>query len=1161
MNRRRNIRDHIWLALAVLSLVLMVFAVATPRAVGDTDSAARKVERRLSRRMARLDWYVQHPQQKLPEDMVIYVYEGDSLLSWRNKFPLYNDDISSRVVVQRIANPKVNLRSPLSYVTEEPGFLNIGPNWYIVKMQETDGRKVISGLLVSSTLDNASFRGVNPQLHLGRRFSVRPLTFSGGSPVSLGGKPVFKVLYDSLTGVVVANAVLLWISLALFLSAAVAFVFMRRTLRRALISVAGILLATAAMYFWGRSAQSEYAIFSPMVYAGGSLLFSLGAVLLLNLAVLLCVTVVYLVRRSLWQAVSTKRAAVLLSALDVLLLLTLLAYVHLTLSSIISNSNISLELYKLGSLSVYSFVVYSSFLSVLAVVPMMLQMLQPAFSRVLGRRIDFFSGPARVAYSLVTGIYLVVAFAVLGFQKEEGRVEVWAGKLAVDRDITLELQLLKVERPIAEDAVVSALAFIDGAEVIIRNRIIDHYLLAESADYSISVHMVRPGVSSPQSISAFEHLTSEGVPISDGSFFLCSGTQEGPARYDGIFTYFHPSGMVAHLVLDVEQKNLPDGKGYSRLLSQVSTNRLNVPSAYSYSRYQGRDLRLFKGEYPYSTRMDDWMYDSVYKDRVCHYVRDGFVHFVNVITDDEAVIISRREIGFFSYVVAAVFAALVMYLLLLGLKPKRRGPSSRERNYFRSWMSWTLMLSLITAMVVMASVSVFFVYRRNEANQVAIMSDRINAMQLLAQNGLRGMDIRDVQHSSELVALIQSVSDNTGSDISVYSTDGRIIVSTNPEALDYMLLGYRIDEEALDQIMRLNKRYCIRKETLGWRHYHTMYMPLIGPDGSIVAILSAPYVEESYDFERDAVTHSMTIITVFILLFLLARLMESAALDRVFRPLSLMGRTMSRAGQGALEHISYGRTDEISALVDAYNRMVDELGESTRKLAQAERDKAWNSMARQVAHEIKNPLTPMKLQIQRLIRLKQKGDPSWEEKFEAASKVLLDHIDVLTETSNEFSTLARLYTEPHTRLDLDSMLKDEISMFDNRDDVRFTYIGMEGASVLGPKPQLSRVFVNLLGNAVQAVEGREGAEILVSLRKSIHDGYYDIVVEDNGPGVSEENIPKLFTPNFTTKSGGSGLGLAISRSVLDNCGATIDYSRSFALGGACFTIHYPAIKA
>jgi len=100
--------------------------------------------------------------------------------------------------------------------------------------------------------------------------------------------------------------------------------------------------------------------------------------------------------------------------------------------------------------------------------------------------------------------------------------------------------------------------------------------------------------------------------------------------------------------------------------------------------------------------------------------------------------------------------------------------------------------------------------------------------------------------------------------------------------------------------------------------------------------------------------------------------------------------------------------------------------------------------------------------------------------------------------------------------------------------------------------------VILLGNAVQAVEGRGGAKVYVSLRKSATDGYYDIVVEDNGPGVSEENIQKLFTPNFTTKNGGSGLGLAISRSILERCGATISYSRSFSLGGACFTVCYPA---
>lgn len=130
-------------------------------------------------------------------------------------------------------------------------------------------------------------------------------------------------------------------------------------------------------------------------------------------------------------------------------------------------------------------------------------------------------------------------------------------------------------------------------------------------------------------------------------------------------------------------------------------------------------------------------------------------------------------------------------------------------------------------------------------------------------------------------------------------------------------------------------------------------------------------------------------------------------------------------------------------------------------------------------------------------------------------------------------------------------------MFDNKGHVKFDYYGFPGTRVMGPKPQLTRVFVNLINNAVQAVGEREDARVVVALRNSSRDGFFDIVVEDNGPGVSDENIEKLFTPNFTTKNGGSGLGLAISRSILERCGATISYNKSFTLGGACFTIQYP----
>lgn len=1156
MSKRINIRDYIWAVLALLSAVLLIFAVATPRSLGDTSSEARKVQQRLSRRMARLEWFENHPQAKLPSDMVIYTYAADTLQSWRGQFPLYNDDISSPVVLQRITNPRVNLRSPLSYVTEEPAYMNIGPKWYIVRSRELEGAKLVSGLMVMNTLDNRSDNGVNPKLGLGRRFSVRPLTFSEGSAVRLDGRPVFKILYDSLSGEVIADARLLWVALLLFLSAAVAYVFRRRSLRRALIACGGVLFATGAMYLWGLSAQNEYPLFSPVTYAGGSVLFSLGAVLLLNLAVLLCSLVLYLARRDIWRRINGTKGGVLMALADLLAVGGILLYTHLTLKSIVANSSISLEIYKLGSLSIYTLLVYISFLSLLASVPMLLQMLQPVVSRIAGVHYDVFSRRSSVLIASLIAIYMVSTTAVLGFEKEEDRMEVWAGKLAVDRDITLELLLLNVEPYIAGDAVIATLASMDGSEAIIRNRIIDNYFFNESQDYSLSVQLVHPGSSPSFLMEHLEQLGREGTPIADGSVFLSSATMEGPSDYVGVFPFF-ADNVLSYVLVEATPKAASGGKGYAQLLSLSAPVRTKLPAAYSFSRYQGRELRMFNGTYPYATTMDDWMYETVYQQKVCHYNRDGYAHFVNVVTDNEAVIISRREIDFSAYATSAVSIGLLMWGLLFCLRPRRR-KKDEPRKYFRSRISLTLMLSLLLALVVMATVSVTFVYRRNEANQQALMSDRINAIQMLSRSGLKTVESPELLGSQDFASLIQSVSDNTGADISVYSTTGRIVLCTNPEALDKGLVGYRIEEEALDQIIRLHKRYCILKGHVGRRHYHIMYMPLMDSNGSIIAVLSSPFMEESYDFERDAVMHSMSMLTVFMLLFILARLSESAVLDRVFRPLVVMGLRMRKAGQGSLEHIEYGRTDEISALVDAYNRMVDELSESSRQLAQAERDKAWSGMARQVAHEIKNPLTPMKLQMQRLVRLKQKGDPAWQEKFDDVSKVLLDHIDILTETSNEFSTFAKLYTEEHTLIDLDRMLQEEIAMFDNREDVEFTYIGLHGAMVMAPKPQLTRVFVNLLGNAVQAVEGRGGAKVLVSLRKSARDGYYDIIVEDNGPGVSEENIPKLFTPNFTTKNGGSGLGLAISRSILERCGATISYSRSFTLAGACFTVCCPA---
>jgi nitrogen fixation/metabolism regulation signal transduction histidine kinase len=197
-----------------------------------------------------------------------------------------------------------------------------------------------------------------------------------------------------------------------------------------------------------------------------------------------------------------------------------------------------------------------------------------------------------------------------------------------------------------------------------------------------------------------------------------------------------------------------------------------------------------------------------------------------------------------------------------------------------------------------------------------------------------------------------------------------------------MILGWRFNEKAYDNIIYKNKRFSIDKEKIGPHKFYSLNAPLFNADGKMIALLSSPYTDESYDFKTAAAMNIATVVTVFMMLLILARLMTTAVVDKMFKPLIEMGKKMNSANINSLEYIIYERDDEISSLVRAYNLMVHDLSESTRKLTQAERDKAWSEMARQVAHEIKNPLTPMKLQIQRIIRLKQRNDPNWQKRFD-----------------------------------------------------------------------------------------------------------------------------------------------------------------------------------
>ena len=1174
-------RDYLSWGLLLLSVSVLLWATAFDSSPGNTDQAAKRVEKTVDRRMNRLDSYILKALQgdwtewmdldNLPSDMVVYRYVDNTLQSWAHTFIVLNDGVQSRMLFQRLTDPNNNLTSPFSDLSSTTTFMNIGQSWYLVKMVALNECKVVGGLEVTDAMDTRGGNGVNPLLHLDDRFSVVPLSTSGGSVVSMDGRPLFKILQETLRSAPAADINLVWLALLILVSAMLFYLSAHRTMRRFWVSLGTIVAALAALYLWGKEVQGGSDLFSPTLYAGGQLLYSLGAVLIINLAILSLTLSVYLMRFELYRFIQVKVRSRFVRALftvaTLLAMAAIVLYTHAAFSSIVLNSNINLELYKLNELTVYSGVVYISFLTMLVSLPLLAQFLRPAFKRLTGRHFDSFTGINRTLVAFAIGVYFVLVSAQLGYRKEQNRIEVWANRLSVDRDISLELQLRRVEPSIADDFFISSLSVLPSTAPTILNRIVDSYMYSVSQDYDISVVIMEPDDRDPALVSYFNERIRNGVKIHENSRFFYTTTISGHPRYTGLFTYFSQRYGASYMLVGVEPKSTREYGGYSSLLDITDPGRVNLPPRYSYAKYSNRNLVSYKGSFAYPTLLSDEILQSS-EWGGSNMVQDGYVHFVTDVEEGETVIISRKKESVMNYAVAVVSLALVAFLLFSLVALTRRRERIFETSYYKNRISTVLMVSLIVTLIAMATVSVFFVYERNDTNKQEMMSEKINSLQTMMAGSFRYVDDFRQLNSQELTALLENARNMAKADITLYSPQGKAFKSTAPDVFDRMLVSDRMDENAYENIVYRNARYFINRETLGGKRFYSLYAPLFNDNGQMVAILCSPYTDENYDFEMEAVMHLVTILSVFVILLLLARFMVSTVVDKMLGPIVEIGRKMHRTNIDNFEYIDYDRKDEISSLVDAYNLMVDDLAESTKQLAQAERDKAWSAMARQVAHEIKNPLTPMKLQLQRLIRLKQRGAAGWEDKFDEVAKVVLDHIDILTDTANEFSTFAKLYTEEPSQIDLDVLLQEEISMFDNRDNIEFTYYGMEGASVTGPKPQLTRVFVNLITNSVQAIDiqqqeamdaGREPEKgrINVSLRNSAQEGYYDIVFEDNGPGVQPENQPKLFTPNFTTKSAGTGLGLAICRSILEKCGADITYSKSFTLEGACFTIRYP----
>jgi nitrogen fixation/metabolism regulation signal transduction histidine kinase len=279
---------------------------------------------------------------------------------------------------------------------------------------------------------------------------------------------------------------------------------------------------------------------------------------------------------------------------------------------------------------------------------------------------------------------------------------------------------------------------------------------------------------------------------------------------------------------------------------------------------------------------------------------------------------------------------------------------------------------------------------------------------------------------------------------------------------------------------------------------------------------------------------------VFIILLLISIGITLLVSNWVTSPLKTLQKRISSIQLTSDVKIQYSGKDEIGSLVHAYNLKLDELQVAAKKLAKTEREMAWREMAQQIAHEIKNPLTPMKLSIQQLLRVYDPTEPSSKEKTFRVLNSIIEQIDGLTRIANEFSHFAKIPEPIKSPTELISLIKGVISLFESEELVTFNFHSDQNETFINlDKEQMVQVFNNLIKNAIQATGQKNPGVINISITKDSEKTLIEI--SDNGCGIEKEEQEKIFIPYFTTKTSGSGIGLSVVKQIIESHNGEISF--------------------
>jgi signal transduction histidine kinase len=586
--------------------------------------------------------------------------------------------------------------------------------------------------------------------------------------------------------------------------------------------------------------------------------------------------------------------------------------------------------------------------------------------------------------------------------------------------------------------------------------------------------------------------------------------------------------------LEIEKKiNTSVLHGYPDIIFDNNTN--NYSQKFSSALYKKNNLVYENGYFPYPTESNFKIKNQ--KNKSVNF--ENYIHYIFEYNDDLQIVVSCKQQNIHNtYILNFTYIIFFFCIFILSIKLIFKEKKLQKEKSITDNLQKSFIYIIIFALSIVVLSMTFFIYREYRELQKHDLETKMKYIYADISNYFmeKKVNISDIPvgYDSNFIDFATVLSRKYDTDIQIYNTDGELVVTSRP----YVFIN-GLSASLIDPVYFFDKQKnnVIKIENIGSLKYLSIYSAFLDADKKAVAYLEIPMFFSMEQLRSETILYIATIANTFFIILIGAILLNFWLSQRITLSISKISESLKNivvSGKNLkMEVKQNGRMDEIEKLMLQYNLMVDELEKNTQILLENERNFAWRDMAKQIAHEIKNPLTPMKLAIQQLQRIKEVKPSEFDNYFDNMSSILIEQIDNLSKIASSFSNFAKVQIENFQKIDITQKLFSAVELFkNNTKNIEIIYEKpSEPIFVTTDNEQSIEVFNNLFRNAIQAIPSNRKGKIVVSSVISGENVF--ISIGDNGCGISDEIGKNIFMPNFSTKNSGTGLGLSIVKHIIE----------------------------